>query len=317
MGQRQQQPIMSGLFIVGFSTILALSHFISDLHSPALFLLKAALQPITFITLFCFTAYSAWTKKKWLTATLCYALIINLPFIVPNFRIKDITPQENARHSLTVATFSTLTRTDNVVDIVDFAVSEAPDLLCLQEVTEKDRGLIIELLSEQYPHRVQNANNQLTLSRFPLKATKDSGYYQASLLSHPQLGQLRVMNTHMHRPYLSDGVAKSWQDFLQYIDDNSAIIVCGDLNITPNNSLYDLLIFRYNLNDSIVSGYGFTYPNAQRKSAILGPLIRIDYILSRPFVPLHTRTVNASNLSDHRAVISELTLNVGKKNHYE
>lgn len=307
MGQRQQQPIIGSLFIVGVSTILALSHFASDLHSPGLFLFKAALQAITVVTLLCFAAYCVWAKQKWLIAALSYAFIINLVFIVPNVRFTPPPPKESS-NSLTVATFSTLTRTSNAADIIGFAVSEAPDLLCLQEVAQEDRELVVERLNELYPHKVQNTNNQLTLSRFPLKAINDAGYYHASLLNHPKIGQLRVINAHMHRPYLSDGVANSWQEFLSFIDNDSTTIVCGDLNITPNNSLYDLLIYRYNFNDSIVSGYGFTYPNAQRKSAILGPLIRIDYILSRYLIPLRTRTVNASNLSDHRAVISELVI---------
>lgn len=313
MVKRQQQPIVGGLFIIGLSTIFALSHFASDLHSPLLFIFKAALQPITFATLFCFAVYTIWVKNKWIIAALCYAIIINLLFIAPNFQLKKNAPEKQINQSLTVATFSTLTRTNNTIDIIEFAISESPDLLCLQEVKQKDRELVIKQLNKLYPHNVQNANNQLTLSRFPLKATKDSGYYQASLLNHPKLGSLRILNAHMHRPYLSDGVAESWQDFLKYIDNDSAAIVCGDLNITPNNSFYDLLIHRYNFNDSIALGYGFTYPNAQRKTAIFGPLIRIDYILSRPLIALNTRTVNASDLSDHRAVISKLVFRVDQK----
>lgn len=305
MVQRQQYPIIGSLLIVVLSTILALSHFASDLHSPGLFIFKAALQPITVVCLFCFAAYGIWAKQKLLIAAFSYALIVNLVFILPNARFNNVAPKENSE-SLTVATFSTLTRTNNAADIVNFALAEAPDLLCLQEVAQKDRKLVVEQLSELYPYQVQNNNNQLTFSRHPLETIKDSGYYQASILSHPKIGRLRVINAHMHRPYLSDGVADSWQDFLSFIDNNSATIICGDLNITPNNSLYELLIYRYNLKDSIVSGYGFTYPNAQRKSAILGPMIRIDYILSRSLIPLKTRTVNASKLSDHRAVITEL-----------
>ncbi|RBP52952.1 endonuclease/exonuclease/phosphatase family protein [Arenicella xantha] len=313
MGQRQQQPLIGSLFIVGVSTILALSHFTSDLHSPALFIFKAALQPITVATLLCFGIYAAWRKHKWLYSALCYALFINLIFIAPNFRISDTLDQKDAVSSLTIATFSTLTRTSNTSDIIKFARSEAPDLLCLQEVAQKDRKLIAEQLNKLYPHKTQNTNNQLTLSRFPLRSIKDVGYFQASLLSHPKFGPIRVINAHMHRPYLSDGIAESWQELFKFIDDSSAAIICGDLNITPNNSLYDLLISRYGFNDSIISGYGFTYPNAQRRSAILGTLIRIDYILGRAFIPIHTQTVNASNLSDHRAVVSELIFDVNRQ----
>jgi len=73
-----------------------------------------------------------------------------------------------------------------------------------------------------------------------------------------------------------------------------------------NNSLYDSLRYRYQLSDSLTSGYGFTYPNAQRRTAIFGPLVRIDYILTRGLVATETRTLDVSNLSDHRAVVTYL-----------
>lgn len=306
MVKRQQQPLISIVLVISLSTLLATCHFASDLHSERLFLVKAALQPITLMTLSLLIVYAAFVKHKWLVYAVVYAIIVNVAFLLPNINMK--TKSDAASNTIRVATFSTLTRTSNVLDIVNFAVSEAPDILCLQEVAANDRRELINRLSSDYPYYVQNNNNQIIFSHLSLTVVDDSGYYLASNVLHPKMGKLTLVNTHMPRPYLSEGVSSEWGAFLDFIDNDSNIIICGDLNITPNNSLYETLKYQYHLKDSLTQGYGFTYPNAQRRSALVGPLIRIDYILSRHLSSANTRTINASNLSDHRAVISDLTI---------
>lgn len=308
MVQGQQQPIISCVIFVCLSTGLALSHFANDLYSPLMFIFKAGLQPLTFIVLALMICYSLKTKQKWLIGASLYAVVVNAIFIMPNWVASQNTSVSKKEDILRVATFSALTRTNNIPDIINFAASESPDLLCLQEVSLTDRAPLLQQLNKLYPYQIQNDNNQITLSRFPLNTIEDAGYYQSSQLEHPKLGNLNIVNTHMPRPYLSKGLADDWVRFLNYIDGDSTIIICGDLNITPSNSLYDLLTNRYKLSDSFINGYGFTYPNAQRRSALLGPLIRIDYVLTRNFFSLETRTINASKLSDHRAVVTELVL---------
>lgn len=83
-------------------------------------------------------------------------------------------------------------------------------------------------------------------------------------------------------------------------------MLCGDLNTTPNNSLYDIISDQHGFQDSLKKGYGFTFPNAQRRSALFGPLIKIDYIFTRGLRTKDSRTINTSNLSDHRAVMTQV-----------
>ena len=318
MVKRQQQPIASIAFILGLSTLIASCHFASDLHSPTLFLFKALLQISTFIVLILLVIYAIFLKQKWLSMSVLYAVLINIVFIMPRVNTVPALNEEQKANTIQVATFSTLTRTSNVTDIIEFSESESPDLLCLQEVAQSDRASLVEQLSDDYPYHIQNNNNQITFSRLPLTLIDDAGFYLASEIKHPTLGELMVINAHMPRPYLSEGVSANWKSFLSFIDNDSSMIVCGDLNITPNNSLYEVLKYQYQLQDALMSGFGFTYPSGQRRSAILGPLIRIDYIMSRHLSSIKTRTINASSLSDHKAVISELITNKNNvKGRYE
>ena len=309
MAQGRQQPIIGGLLILGVAVLLVAAHFTSDIHSPALFIYKASLQPITFIVLMAILIYAALTRKKLITITTVLACLINTPFLLPKFAFSEPEKLKTSTTQLIVATFSTLTRTKNVSDIITFVKSENPDLLCIQELSQEHRQLLLKQLDGHYSHQIANNNNQMTLSHYPLRTDDDMGHILVSKLNHPEWGQIEVINTHMPRPYLNIGLAGSWENLLKRLDNESRTLLCGDLNITPNNSLYDVLLYRYNLSDSLSSGYGFTFPSAQRRSALLGPLIRIDYIFTRGMRASNTRTLNASGLSDHRAVITHITLN--------
>jgi endonuclease/exonuclease/phosphatase (EEP) superfamily protein YafD len=306
MAQRQQQPIISSLLILGVATLIVVVNLASDLNSPTLFLLKAVSQPITVILLIALAAYTAYARMKLVALTAVLAALINAPFLLPNYSLSTASGSQQSNDKLIATTFSTLGRTKNIDDIIGFVKSRNPDLLCLQELSQVDRQVLYERLADHYAYRLENNNNQLTLSHFPLTLDDDVGHYLVGTLRHPKWGEIEVINAHMPRPYLNFGLSKSWQKLLRHLDSHSTTLLCGDLNITPNNSLYDSLRYRYSLNDSLKSGYGFTYPNAERRSAIFGPLIRIDYIFTRGMNANKTLTLNLSNLSDHRAVITQL-----------
>ena len=110
----------------------------------------------------------------------------------------------------------------------------------------------------------------------------------------------------MPRQYRQKTLHKNWKSLLNLLSSvkNQPTILCGDLNLTPHNTLYDTIIHNYGYFDAHQSGYGFTFPNAQRKISVLGTLIRIDYLLSKNLIAYNTQTVNASRLSDHRSVIT-------------
>ncbi len=293
---------------MGFGALMCSMNFASDIQMPTLFLFKALLQPITFVGLVISILCATMFRSKTMMAAVIVSLTINVPFLLPNIS-KSSEPQKtkDSVHSISVATFSTLTRTDNISDIADFITSENPDVFCLQEVSAQHRQRLLNNLNGHYAHSIENNNNQLTLSHYPIKVVKDEGQFIALQLIEDRLGAIEIVNAHMPRPYRSTGIDSVWSSLFEHLDIAKRTILCGDLNITPNNTLYDVLRFKHGLQDSILSGYGFTYPNAQRRSALFGPLIRIDYILTRGFTALETRTINASPLSDHRAVITHLT----------
>jgi len=309
MAQRPQQPIISSLLIAGLALLLVATHLAPDMRSPSLFLFKAGLQPITALILLASLLFCLWSRRKMTVISVVFACLINIPFLMPTLAQKTNFNVPTNAQPLSVATFSTLTRTQNTSDIVKFIKSEQPDLLCLQEVSQIDRALLLNKLAGYYQHHIESNNNQLTLSHYPLKLVDGSGYSQANVLNHPEWGDIHVINVHMPKPYLSNQLASDWKKLFKLIDLNAKTVLCGDFNITPNNSLYDVLNYDYGFIDSLDSGYGFTFPNSQRKLSLLGPFIRIDYIFTKQLHARNTRTVTASNLSDHRAVITELTLN--------
>ncbi len=307
MASRSEQPIISSTIILLASILLLVLRTASDLHSPLLFLLKAGVFYLSTFALIASVALVIW-RRSWLSGiTLIIALAIHFPFLLPTLgadhKILDSKLTTNSTH-LSVATFSAMTRTQNTDDILRFIKSRQPEIFCIQEVPEPDRRFLLEQLDGYYPYWKQNQNNQITLSKYPLSLLEDVGQYQAMTLSHPLLGDIQLVNVHMPRPYRTQNVSQTWQDFLALVEERSASILCGDFNITPDNTLYDVLTQRLEFSDALTRGYGFTYPNSQRKSAIFGPLIRIDYLFSRDLRASQTETINISNLSDHRAVLS-------------
>lgn len=311
MVSRQQQSIIISGVILAVSVLMVSVYFASDLNSSMLFLIKAILQPASFAILIFFISLALWLRTRLIVLATTLACLINLPFLLPNISNKE--QIENKAESIKIATFSTLTRTENVKDIASFITSSDADLICLQEVSLAHRQLLSERLNGIYPYVVENGNNQLILSRFKLTVGNDTGYYHTSSLQHPEWGLISIINAHMSRPYRTKGVSKEWSELFETLDNELPTILCGDLNITPNNTYYDLLRYRYRLNDAHTSGYGFTYPSGQRRSSLFGVLIRIDYIFSRGFESFDTYTQNASLLSDHKAVVSNLVF-IDQKN---
>lgn len=311
MAQRRNQPLVSAVVLVAIAMALAASNYASDLYSPWLFIFKALLQPITLVVLILITIFVGIRRYKSHLVAMLIAWLINVPFLLPVLFSEKVVSAQDESVAISAASFSTLTRTENVNDILQFIKADNPGILCLQEVSNQHRQQLTRELGGHYRYIIENNNNQITFSHFPIQAIDDQGHYQIGKITHPKLGTFEVINAHMPRPYLSAKMNTHWESLISRLAVPKRVILCGDLNITPNNSLYDLLRFKLDMRDSLTSGYGFTYPNAQRRSAIFGPLVRIDYILSRGFLGYNTRTVNVSALSDHRAVITQLIRDEG------
>ncbi len=311
MAKRRKQPIKSCLLVIGCSFVVLAMQMSSDLNSPVLFLFKALIQPISMMILVGNLIIYALTRSHLVLAATLFSTLIIVPFLLPKTGSEIINKSNNPNSktsgtALITGTFSTLTRTKNIDDIVAFAKSSQANLLCLQEVSQAHRKLIIEKLKQQYPYQLETQNNQLTLSTYPLTLTDEDGHIQASVLTHPKWGELVVINAHMSRPYQHKHLDKAWVSLLALLDKQTKTVLCGDLNITPNNTLYDLLQQRYKLNDALSSGYGFTFPSSERRLAIVGPFIRIDYIFTKGLRASNTQTLDASDKSDHKAVLTHI-----------
>lgn len=307
MASRSQQPIITITVILMMSVLLLIMRAASDLHSPLLFLVKACLHYLASLTLIASVILALW-RRSWLSSsTLILVFVMQVPFLLPVLGAKHKSLQNdltsNSKH-LSVATFSAMTRTKNTNDILTFIKNRQPEVFCIQEVPEPDREYLLEQLNGDYPYWKQNQNNQITLSKYPIHTLEDVGQYQAMMLEHPVIGDIQLVNVHMPRPYRTQNVSQTWQELLALIEGNNASILCGDFNITPDNTLYEVLTQHLKFSDALTHGYGFTYPNSQRRSAIFGPLIRIDYLFSRNLTASKTETLNISNLSDHRAILS-------------
>ena len=87
------------------------------------------------------------------------------------------------------------------------------------------------------------------------------------------------------------------------------VIVCGDLNDVPNSYAYFKV--RKNMKDAFLEkgmGLGKSYYSGQSRSLAWLPTLRIDYIFADPSFNISQFTMGTRNLSDHRAVITDVEL---------
>lgn len=304
MASRPQQPIIGCVLILGISALLVIVRFTSDLHTPVIFLIKAVFMPITTVYLILVVIAALWYRKRATSIACILSLVALLPLISPNISLSN-SASLSERNTLRVATFSAMTRTQNTIDLKRFIQRYNPGILCLQEINTHDMGQLVDQLDSHYDYRQTNNANLTIFSHHPIRLQAETGAYQHVVIDAGVHGEINLFNVHMPRPYrMNAAMDKNWENLLQQIDRDTASLLCGDFNISPYNSLYDSIVYQYGYTDALQVGYGFTYPNAQRRSALFGPLIRIDYLFSKNLTPNRTQTLNVSNLSDHRAVMT-------------
>lgn len=218
--------------------------------------------------------------------------------------------------------------------------SQTPDIVGLQEVDVHwaDRSNFVDQATELGAklgmqvrfapiYRIPNANPALpmreygvaVLSRFPITAfvndsltrlsTQDANAAPARVpgmvdaLVSVAGRSVRVLVTHLD--YRADPAVRIQQiaETLDYLSRRSIpTILCGDLNAPPDAAELNPL-FR-SLRDSWTlagTGDSLTYPAA-------APMKRIDYVLTSPHFEVRSARVPASMASDHRPIVSDLTL---------
>ena len=114
--------------------------------------------------------------------------------------------------------------------------------------------------------------------------------------------RVRVLNTHLD--YRADPRVRALQvaDILRYIgDETSPTILMGDLNAEPDAPELQQLFARFTDAWLPTAGAGKTYPAEDPKK-------RIDYVLVSTHFAVRAARVPATQASDHRPVMADLTL---------
>jgi len=311
LGKSGLKKTCAVLFVVT-SLVLLFFGKQTDFNTPNLFLFKAAYFPlVACFLMLTLMAYIAFFRNKF--GTICSVIIFSLlvPTILPNMQKNDSISSDNEQ-LFTLATFSAMTRSRNAQDIKAFILEHQPDVLCLQEVTKVDEKHFTGL----YPNTLRYGGNKLVLSNFDITPVNSKGpIQQLELDLESVLGvnsqftsKVTLLNMHMPRQYRGGKlVDKASLDLIEKTQNNQAIIMCGDFNMTPKNSAYENITSQLGFKDAQMNqtwSYGATFPNGNRNLAKLGAWLRIDYIFYKGLVSADTRVINASDLSDHKAVMT-------------
>ncbi len=251
---------------------------------------------------------------------------------IMSYNIKEFTPYENIYQEEDLYLFDK--KYNALIE------EEDPDILCLQEFSERGNEL-----KELYPYHVLSSRLEdkavrplLTLSKYPIidhYTIKIKGNYTNNLCTDIVIKQdtVRVINLHMESLTLrKKSIKKDLQDSTLFVTDRYLsvynrltkgfdlhydqintisqeikkspypVILCGDFNNTPFSYEYSKVIS--NLNDTyIYKGNGIvdTYH--------LIPIpIRIDYVFTSPSIEINSYEVIEKKISDHYPVKVSFTL---------
>ncbi|HEV8230407.1 MAG TPA: endonuclease/exonuclease/phosphatase family protein [Candidatus Limnocylindria bacterium] len=201
-------------------------------------------------------------------------------------------------------------------DLVDTIAREAPDVLVLQEVVrgwmiDEDHdvlSVLAERLGMQYAFiaNIGDLYGNAVLSRFPMTEVRRVGFAREASLKHQPRGALFVRTANVlvvvtHLDEVSDGTfvrQDQVRTILREWNGESPAIVAGDLNAKPEDieiRLFDQAGFL-----DLGQSAGSTTTGSEDK--------RIDYVWGIGVVGSQAHTVLATNASDHRALVVNVTI---------
>lgn len=293
------------VLVVATSTVLLIWLVPDDTQYPFLFLFRAAYLQISVVISVVILCYAGFFVRTGGRAAVCVVALVALN--APNIVALGSGPDKKNERSttLTVLTFSTLTRTANLDDIRGSLFKVRPDIACLQEVS--DPSALADSLSY---HSVSSGGLLIGALEPAREISRGPGWQAVEVIPEGEQ-PITVINVHLGRIYTDSG-RERWLAFLHMIREATfqRMILCGDFNLTPYNSAYWQLLSEQNLTDAhraAGSGLGLTFPSDARRLAMLGLQIRIDYILTRGFRHYRTETVVGSDRSDHLAVVAHIS----------
>jgi len=243
-------------------------------------------------------------------AGLCWAAAAAFPLlqVLPLYL-----PQHTALRpgcSLAVLTFNQLENNPDTAGAAKLIGRLRPDILFAEKVYAPDE--FRRLLAERFPGYSAAAQGQLLiLSRFPISRSAD---LRLGLAADSTIGgrEVRLLAMYMTRP--NKDFAKYSSDYERLYrwlrEQREPLIVAGDGNTTEFSpemrSIRELLRDSW---DEAGSGLGATFPGPWRRAGMLGPWMRIDYILhDQAFDTAAARRVEDAAGAGHYPVMAELVL---------
>jgi vancomycin resistance protein VanJ len=230
--------------------------------------------------------------------------------------------------TIRVVSFNTFVGAPDHTHVLDLVAEHDPDVLVLQEVFPDREAALREELAETYPTQVvvqsEGVGGVGVFSRFPLvvearvgDASTNSRATEVVTLD-ARGTPVQVVPVHLISPCPTCGTSiverlefegavrrAEMGAVLDALDPDLPAVVAGDFNSTDRSEPYRTLTAAgfADPQRAAGAGMGFTWPADGR----LGPLIRIDWVLSRGLAPVQA-FVGGGGPSDHRPVIVDLGL---------
>jgi len=229
---------------------------------------------------------------------------------------------------LRIVTYNTLVGAPGIDHVVHLVGRTNPDVLVLQEVFPERETALREAYAGRYPHMVGiqtgGVGGVMVLSRFPVTEVRDvtdsgaASRNTAVVMLDVGGRPVQIVPMHLTSPCPSCGPSMSDRldsegerrqaevfAILRTLSPGVPAIVAGDFNSNERSGPYRRLS-RAGFHDphrARGSGPGFTWPN----DGPIGPMIRIDWILTRQLIPVDA-WVDDGGPSNHRPVVVDVAM---------
>ena len=260
------------------------------------------------IGLFCLVcAALCLVSRLWVAATAwAAAAVLPLLPVVPLYLPHQTAARAGCR--IMVLTFNQLEEHPDNAGAAQLIAGLRPDILFAQKVFAVDE--LRRLLLEKLPgYRSATFRELLILSRFPINERSDLRLGIAADVTIAER-EVRLLNIYITRPNRNFAVyLEEYEKLYRRLRaEKRPLIVAGDGNTTAFTP--EMRSIRAMLKDSwdeAGSGLGATFPGPWRRAGLIGPVMRIDYILhDNAFDTVSARRVPDATGAGHYPVVADL-----------
>lgn len=238
--------------------------------------------------------------------------LVSYPYLSSFFPLQNTVTVSLSTYK--IMTYSKMGRNNKINSVAQVIINEKPDILFMQEISEKEAYSLIKKLRTIYKKGFSflvGKQSNLIFSRFKIKKEKGrQNKIQPALIALPE-GNISVRNIHLQKSvFTTDKQYKILDRLVKDIkNDRLPQIIGGDFNATSIN--YPYIKIKNHLSNAFEQagfGFGFTFPSPARNLGILFPFMRIDHIFySNHFKIQSAYVVKNSGNSDHYPVIAILS----------